>query len=170
MPGSSADAPGVAGEVGTGNDVASDIGEDRGGSTGTDVASDGGAWDPGPAHCQQGTVRSFASGAEAVQAMAGRWKYCGGYGASLFKDEAIEFTADGQWFQLEPDATGALVRQMSFGKAGQFSLSPTTTSPTTAFNFLMTYNNTGSSYGTNLALTADPRRLQLGPDYLMPAD
>ena len=156
--------------MGTGNDVASDIGEDRGGLTGTDVASDGGAWDPGPAHCQQGTVRSFASGAEAVQAMAGRWKYCGGYGASLFKDEAIEFTADGQWFQLEPDATGALVRQMSFGKAGQFSLSPTTTSPTTAFNFLMTYNNTGSSYGTNLALTADPRRLQLGPDYLMPAD
>jgi hypothetical protein len=148
---------GAAGmDVGTGNDVAPDTGEDR--------------WDAGPAQCQQGTVRSFASSTEAVQAMAGRWKYCGGSGPSAFKDEAIEFTAGGQWFQLEPDATGALVRQMSPGKAGQFSLSPTATSPTTAFDFMMTFNNTGSSYLTNMALTANPRRLQLGPDYMMPAD
>jgi hypothetical protein len=35
---------------------------------------------------------------------------------------------------------------------------------------MMTFSNTGSSYVTNMALTANPRRLQLGPDYMMPAD
>ena len=105
-------------DVGTGNDVARDAGEDLGGLTGTDVASESGPSDAGSAQCQQGAVRSFASSTEAVQAMAGRWKYCGGSAPSAFKDEAIEFTAGGQWFQLEPDATGALVRQMSPERPG----------------------------------------------------
>ena len=126
--------------------------------TGPDVGS--------PAACDDGTVRGFATAAEVVQAMAGRWIYCGGSGASYFKDMAIEFTADGAWFQLQPDASGALVRKASPGKAGDFTI----TASGKHFNLTMGYNNHGSTYGTSVALTADPRRLNLGPDFLMPLE
>jgi hypothetical protein len=71
-------------------------------------------------------------------------------------------TADGQWFDLREQG-GQLVRQMGFGKAGTYAIRDL--SPGYAIDF---FTNTGGGNGTNVALTRDPRVLQLGPDPMSP--
>jgi hypothetical protein len=150
-----------------------------------EVLPDGGAGTPGvdalsgdqapAAACNDdGTVVPFESVDQAMPLVVGRWTRCGGGEPSGFKGRSIELAADGQWFDLR--ASGAdFVRQTGLGKAGTYRIRLSQGQgpaggppPPPTFVIEFFYNNTGSSYLTNIALTTDPRVMQLGPDLMSP--
>jgi hypothetical protein len=84
-----------------------------------------GALEPPACGLPDGTVREFASLAEAYQAVTGRWLFCSGEPSNT-QDGPIEFTADQHWYFLVPDGSGQLVRVSGFTaltESGTFAFS-----------------------------------------------
>jgi hypothetical protein len=120
-------------------------------------------------------VRSIGSMAEAYQAIAGRWLFCSGEPSNT-NDQPVEFTSDGRWYQLAQDASGNLVRLLSFNDAGTFVIFEQGTPPVEPSQltdagfgspqnilFIQTTTNAGEVGQSNLSFSQEPRRILYGP-------
>lgn len=88
------------------------------------------------AHCNEKGETLELSSIEALERhLIGRWTFCGGTPPAHLAHDGIEFAADGRWYFLQSDGSGALTRRRGFDASGRwhpgaFAMTPPTLQPT----------------------------------------
>ena len=101
---------------------------------------DGGGAKPAACQAEPQSFMPYSSGGELSALLAGSWANCGEANVTG-EDVGLEFTADGHWYPLTHDGTGAVVRRTGVDYEGTWQYFPVgslgaTSTPLTSSQFL----------------------------------